>query len=44
MLLIIDFANYLIWCFQDEADEMLTRELKDQIYEVYRYLRPDLQV
>ncbi|KAM1963817.1 hypothetical protein ACFX15_044360 [Malus domestica] len=28
----------------DEADEMLTREFKDQIYEVYRYLRPDLQV
>ncbi|XP_037479961.1 eukaryotic initiation factor 4A-III homolog B-like [Triticum dicoccoides] len=28
----------------DEADEMLTRGFKDQIYDVYRYLPPELQV
>ncbi|MQL90350.1 hypothetical protein Taro_022940 [Colocasia esculenta] len=28
----------------DEADEMLSRGFKDQIYDVYRYLPPDLQV
>lgn len=29
---------------QDESDEMLSRGFKDQIYDVYRYLPPDLQV
>ncbi|KAH9605764.1 hypothetical protein KSS87_012184 [Heliosperma pusillum] len=28
----------------DESDEMLSRGFKDQIYHVYRYLSPDLQV
>ncbi|CAA7022215.1 unnamed protein product [Microthlaspi erraticum] len=28
----------------DESDEMLGRGFKDQIYDVYRYLPPDLQV
>uniref|UniRef100_M8BRN7 RNA helicase n=1 Tax=Aegilops tauschii TaxID=37682 RepID=M8BRN7_AEGTA len=28
----------------DEADEMLTRGFKDQIYDVYRYLPPELQI
>ncbi|KAJ1565875.1 RNA helicase, partial [Nowakowskiella sp. JEL0078] len=28
----------------DEADEMLSRGFKDQIYDVYRYLPPDTQV
>ncbi|PNY04984.1 DEAD-box ATP-dependent RNA helicase 2-like protein [Trifolium pratense] len=28
----------------DESDEMLSRGFKDKIYDVYRYLRPDLQV
>ncbi|KAH0934425.1 hypothetical protein HID58_011542 [Brassica napus] len=28
----------------DESDEMLSRGFKDQIYDVYRYLPPDLQV
>ncbi|XP_021830937.1 eukaryotic initiation factor 4A-3-like [Prunus avium] len=28
----------------DESDEMLSRVFKDQIYDVYRYLPPDLQV
>lgn len=28
----------------DEADEMLTRGFKDQIYDVYRHLPPELQV
>ncbi|TVU25133.1 hypothetical protein EJB05_27614, partial [Eragrostis curvula] len=28
----------------DEADEMLNRGFKDQIYDVYRYLPPELQV
>ncbi|KAM0889676.1 hypothetical protein ACQ4PT_027603 [Festuca glaucescens] len=28
----------------DEADEMLSRGFKDQIYDVYRYLPPELQV
>ncbi|GJM87518.1 hypothetical protein PR202_ga03481 [Eleusine coracana subsp. coracana] len=29
---------------RDEADEMLSRGFKDQIYDVYRYLPPELQV
>ncbi len=32
-----------LW-LQDESDEMLSRGFKDQIYDVYRYLPPDLQV
>ncbi|KAL0717460.1 hypothetical protein Bca4012_066782 [Brassica carinata] len=28
----------------DESDEMLSRGFKDQIYDVYRYLPPDLQI
>ncbi len=28
----------------DEADEMLARNFKDQIYDIYRYLPPDTQV
>ncbi|KAG7036611.1 Eukaryotic initiation factor 4A-III-like B, partial [Cucurbita argyrosperma subsp. argyrosperma] len=28
----------------DESDEMLSRGFKDQIYDVYRYLPPELQV
>ena len=28
----------------DEADEMLNKGFKEQIYEVYRYLPPDTQV
>ncbi|XP_058772009.1 eukaryotic initiation factor 4A-3-like [Vicia villosa] len=30
--------------FLDESDEMLSRGFKDQIYDLYRYLPPDLQV
>ncbi|KAM1011963.1 hypothetical protein ACFX2C_047246 [Malus domestica] len=30
--------------FLDESDEMLSRSFKDQIYNVYRYLPPELQV
>ncbi|KAF9624501.1 hypothetical protein IFM89_011544 [Coptis chinensis] len=29
---------------QDESDEMLSRGFKDQIYDIYRYLPPELQV
>ena len=29
---------------QDESDEMLSRGFKDQIYDVYRHLPPELQV
>ena len=29
---------------QDESDEMLNRGFKEQIYDVYRYLPPELQV
>ncbi|KAK1321815.1 hypothetical protein QJS10_CPA03g02574 [Acorus calamus] len=29
---------------RDESDEMLSRGFKDQIYDVYRYLPPELQV
>ncbi|KAB5556643.1 hypothetical protein DKX38_007552 [Salix brachista] len=29
---------------KDESDEMLSRGFKDQIYDVYRYLPPELQV
>ena len=28
----------------DEADEMLSKGFKDQIYDVYRYLSPETQV
>ncbi len=28
----------------DEADEMLSRGFKDQIYDVFRQLNPDIQV
>ena len=28
----------------DEADEMLSQGFKDQIYDIYRYLPPELQV
>lgn len=28
----------------DEADEMLSKGFKEQIYDVYRYLPPDTQV
>lgn len=28
----------------DEADEMLNRGFKTQVYEIYRYLPPDTQV
>jgi hypothetical protein len=29
---------------QDEADEMLSKGFKEQIYDVYRYLPPETQV
>lgn len=28
----------------DEADEMLSRGFKDQLYDIYRYLPPETQV
>ncbi len=28
----------------DEADEMLAKDFKDQIYDIYRYLPPETQV
>ena len=28
----------------DEADEMLAKNFKDQIYDIYRYLPPETQV
>jgi superfamily II DNA/RNA helicase len=28
----------------DEADEMLSRGFKEQIYDIYRYLPPNIQV
>lgn len=28
----------------DEADEMLAKNFKDQIYDIYRYLPPECQV
>lgn len=31
-------------CLQDEADEMLSKGFKEQIYDVYRYLPPETQV
>ncbi len=34
----------LLILLQDESDEMLSRGFKDQIYDVYPYLPPDLQV
>ena len=37
-------ARLIASIMQDEADEMLSRGFKDQIYDVYRYLPPELQV
>jgi hypothetical protein len=34
----------LTLCWQDEADEMLSKGFKEQIYDVYRYLPPETQV
>lgn len=34
----------MFYLLQDESDEMLSRGFKDQIYDVYRYLPPELQV
>ncbi|KAG6773694.1 hypothetical protein POTOM_021009 [Populus tomentosa] len=44
--LICQFALHLfVQSFlKDESDEMLSRGFKDQIYDVYRYLPPELQV
>lgn len=28
----------------DEADEMLTKGFKDQVYDIYQFLPPDVQV
>lgn len=39
-----DCLIYFSFQIQDESDEMLSRGFKDQIYDVYRYLPPDLQV
>ena len=37
-----------VWCLQmfvlDEADEMLSRGFKDQIYDIFQLLPPKLQV
>ena len=38
------YARLIPSIMQDEADEMLSRGFKDQIYDVYRYLPPELQV
>ena len=38
------FTRLIPSVMQDEADEMLSRGFKDQIYDVYRYLPPELQV
>ena len=38
------FTRLIPSIMQDEADEMLSRGFKDQIYDVYRYLPPELQV
>lgn len=40
------YLQYMVFvaCYQDESDEMLSRGFKDQIYDVYRYLPPELQV
>lgn len=40
----IFFLTFFIILRQDESDEMLSRGFKDQIYDVYRYLPPELQV
>ena len=38
------YARLIPSIMQDEADEMLSRGFKDLIYDVYRYLPPELQV
>jgi len=37
-------SYFFFFLLQDESDEMLSRGFKDQIYDVYRYLPPILQV
>ncbi|GAB2273356.1 hypothetical protein Dimus_008155, partial [Dionaea muscipula] len=53
LLLTFDVASFVSFCSSvdfnadyelDESDEMLSRGFKDQIYDVYRYLPPELQV
>lgn len=41
---VLSIILYFSFRLQDESDEMLSRGFKDQIYDVYRYLPPDLQV
>lgn len=44
ILFIYLFLTFFVILEQDESDEMLSRGFKDQIYDVYRYLPPELQV
>merc|ERR1712176_515738 len=37
-------TRYIRMLIMDEADEMLSRGFKEQIYDVYRYLPPEIQV
>jgi superfamily II DNA/RNA helicase len=39
-----DYFLIFVIVQQDESDEMLSRGFKDQIYDLYRYLPPELQV
>ncbi|KAG5549406.1 hypothetical protein RHGRI_014674 [Rhododendron griersonianum] len=42
--LVRNYISYATGLLQDESDEMLSRGFKYQIYDVYRYLPPELQV
>lgn len=46
LMLFFILHNFIFYylLLQDESDEMLSRGFKDQIYDVYRYLPPELQV
>ncbi|KAG6767158.1 hypothetical protein POTOM_028340 [Populus tomentosa] len=48
VLVLVSKSQFALHLFgqslKDESDEMLSRGFKDQIYDVYRYLPPELQV
>lgn len=43
MLMIVDPRNIQLFVL-DEADEMLSRGFKDQIYDVFRFMPQSIQV
>ena len=44
LILFLFFSRGIKMLVLDEADEMLNKGFKEQIYDVYRYLPPSTQV